>query len=205
MTTQLVAGLLLGLSAGLAPGPMLALVMAQTVAHGAREGIKVALAPLVTDVAIAAVSLVVLAGIRDSGVLFGLISLAGGLYVLYLSWKIMRARPLDVGRGDTQPHSFRKGLLVNLLNPHPYVFWMTVAGPLILGAGRESALRSAAFLSSFYVMLVGSKVGLALVVGRSRDCLKSRAHVWIMRGLACLLAGFGVFLLRDALKYLGLA
>ena len=43
------AGLLLGLSGGLAPGPLLTLVASETLRHGARAGISVALAPLLTD------------------------------------------------------------------------------------------------------------------------------------------------------------
>src|SRR6266550_2327590 len=45
MMTALASGVLLGLSAGLSPGPMLA----QTLRHGAREGCKIARAPLVTQ------------------------------------------------------------------------------------------------------------------------------------------------------------
>ena len=58
MLTALASGILLGLSAGLAPGPMLALVLAQTLRHGTREGCKVALTPLVTDPPIILVTLV---------------------------------------------------------------------------------------------------------------------------------------------------
>ena len=43
------AGAALGLSAGLSPGPLLALTVSQAIAHGAREGMKVAFAPLLTD------------------------------------------------------------------------------------------------------------------------------------------------------------
>jgi threonine/homoserine/homoserine lactone efflux protein len=41
MMTALVSGVLLGLCCGLAPGPLLALVLAQTLRHGAREGCKI--------------------------------------------------------------------------------------------------------------------------------------------------------------------
>ena len=49
MFSALTAGILLGLSAGFAPGPLLTLVIAQTLKHNVREGIKVALAPLISD------------------------------------------------------------------------------------------------------------------------------------------------------------
>ena len=45
-------GMLFGLSAGLAPGPLLALGIAQTLRFGAGQGVRVALAPLITDLPI---------------------------------------------------------------------------------------------------------------------------------------------------------
>jgi len=61
MTTALASGVLLGWSAGLSPGPLLALLLAQTLRHGPREGCKIALTPLVTDAPIIVVALVVAA------------------------------------------------------------------------------------------------------------------------------------------------
>ena len=54
------AGLVYGLSAGFSPGPLMALVISQTLKHGIREGAKVAMAPLITDLPIILVSLLVL-------------------------------------------------------------------------------------------------------------------------------------------------
>ena len=48
MITALASGAFLGLSCGLAPGPLLALLLAQTLRHGPREGCKIALTPLVS-------------------------------------------------------------------------------------------------------------------------------------------------------------
>lgn len=42
-------GIALGLSAGLSPGPLQAIVISETLLKGKKEGIKVALAPLLTD------------------------------------------------------------------------------------------------------------------------------------------------------------
>jgi threonine/homoserine/homoserine lactone efflux protein len=52
MMTALASGAFLGLACGLAPGPLLALLLAQTLRHGPREGCKVALAPLVCAAAV---------------------------------------------------------------------------------------------------------------------------------------------------------
>lgn len=50
--TFLISGIIFGLSAGISPGPLLALVISETLKFGRKEGIKVAIAPLITDIPI---------------------------------------------------------------------------------------------------------------------------------------------------------
>jgi len=45
----LATGIAFGSAGGLSPGPTMTLVVAQTLRHGLREGLKVAIAPLLTD------------------------------------------------------------------------------------------------------------------------------------------------------------
>ena len=47
--TLLTNGIILGLSAGFAPGPLSVLVISQTIQYGTGEGVKSAFAPLITD------------------------------------------------------------------------------------------------------------------------------------------------------------
>ena len=119
MVSALAVGTVLGLSAGLAPGPLLTLVITQTLKHNAREGVKVAAAPLITDLPIILLSLLVLTRLTDFDVILGLISLAGGLYVLHLAYGSLRVEPVNLQASDRQPRSLSKGALINLLNPHP--------------------------------------------------------------------------------------
>jgi len=200
----LAVGTVLGLSAGFSPGPLLALVITQTLRHGIREGMKVATAPLITDMPIILVTLFVLSRLSGFDRVLGGISLVGGLYVLFLAWESLRTGPVSLEEAHDQPRSFRKGALINALNPHPYLFWATVGGPLVLKSGHESLLAPILFGAGFYSLLVGSKLFLAFVVGRSRAFLTGKAYLWTMRLLGCLLAAFAVFLLKDALLYMGI-
>jgi threonine/homoserine/homoserine lactone efflux protein len=52
VTDFLIIGIILGLSAGFAPGPLLTLVISESLQHGVRSGIKVALAPIISDLPI---------------------------------------------------------------------------------------------------------------------------------------------------------
>ena len=46
--------------------------------------------------------------------------------------------------------------LVNLFNPHPWIFWVTVQGPIFLARWRFDPLASVAFVAAFYIAIVGS-------------------------------------------------
>ncbi len=192
-------GTIVGLSAGLAPGPLLALVVTQTLKHGVREGIRVAVAPLITDIPIVLVSVGVLSRLGDSGWVLAGISLVGGIYLLFLGYEGLRTRPLEVSGGEEAAHSVRRGAVVNALNPHPYMFWITVGAPYLLKAGNKSVAAAAAFLACFYVCLVGAKLMLAVLVGKTRQFVTGERYVWAMRILGVLLGLFGVLLLHEAM------
>jgi threonine/homoserine/homoserine lactone efflux protein len=89
-------GILFGLSAGFAPGPLLTLVINQTLRHSTTEGVKVALAPIITDVPIVLASLFVLTKLNHYERILGMISLMGGLYVLYLAYENFRIERVNI-------------------------------------------------------------------------------------------------------------
>lgn len=80
MISFLVIGTILGLSAGFAPGPLLALVISETLHHNIRSGVKVALSPIVTDLPIILASLLIFAKLADFNTALGIISLGGGFF-----------------------------------------------------------------------------------------------------------------------------
>jgi threonine/homoserine/homoserine lactone efflux protein len=182
---------------------MLALVLAQTVRHGSREGCKVALTPLVTDAPIILVTLVLAAKLARLRPLLGLFSIAGAVFVLYLAWESFGAvrQGTEAAPGE-RPRSWFKGIITNLLNPHPWVFWLTVGAAILAKAMAQGWLDAAAFLFGFYLPLVGSKMGVALLAGRSRNLLVERPYRIAMRVLAVLLGIFALLLFREGLKYL---
>ncbi len=202
MLTALASGVLLGTGAGLAPGPLLALVLAQSLRHGPREGCKIALAPLLTDAPIIALAWVLAARLSQLRVGLGVVSLVGGVFVLYLAWESLGPAREDAGAAAEPPRSWFKGIFTNLLNPHPWLFWLTIGAASLARALAERWSNAVAFLFGFYLALVGSKVVIAVLAGRSRDLLAGRAYRVVMRALAVLLACFAVLLLRDGLERL---
>jgi len=204
MIIALASGVFLGLSCGLAPGPLLALVLAQTLRHGTCEGCKVALTPLFTDVPIIVLTLVLASKLAELHSLLGVVSVAGGSFVLYLAWDSLRLLDRDTKASAAPPGSWFKGIFTNLLSPHPWLFWLTVGAAILAKAIARSWLAAAAFLFGFYLLLVGSKVVIALMVGRSRSFLTGQPYRWAIRGLALLMVIFAVLLFRDGMRHLAL-
>ena len=181
---------------------MLALVMAQTLRHGTREGCKVALTPLVTDAPIILITLVLASKLAQLRPLLGIVSIAGAVFVLYLAWESFSPVFQEAEAPAEPPRSWFKGIATNLLNPHPWIFWLTVGAAILAKAIAQSRLVAAAFLFGFYLLLVGSKMMVALLAGRFRDLLSGRLYRVVMRVLAALLALFALLLFREGLKYL---
>ncbi len=121
MLNFLATGTTLGLSAGFAPGPLLTLVISETLQYGVKAGIKVALAPILTDVPIILLSVFILGKLSYFDTALGLIALGGGCFIIYLGYTNLRIKDVAIDLTDIKPISLRKGILVNALNPHPYL------------------------------------------------------------------------------------
>jgi len=203
MLASITAGIVLGLSAGFSPGPFLALVISQSLRHGGREGSKVAVAPLMTDAPIILISTLVMTRLANSCILLGGITLFGSLFLLYLAYESFRTIGFDQGLPTAAPRSLRKGVLVNFLNPHPYLFWLTVGAPIIVKGWAQSPFIPVVFLAAFYACLVGSKVIIAASVGKSRHFVMGKPYLYIMRILGVLLLLFSLVLFWNALEFFG--
>ena len=204
MIEYLLQGTVLGLSAGLGPGPLLTLVVTETMRHGSGAGVRAALAPLFTDIPIIAVAMLVLTRISSFGIVLGMLTLFGALFVLHLGWENIRTKKLRMEGKETRSFSLRRGIIVNALSPHPYLFWLGVGGPITQRAVSEGAGAAAAFVGTFYILLVGSKVAVALAAGRSRRFLSGVLYIWIMRALGILLCLLALALAKKGLELLGL-
>ncbi len=204
MMEFLAAGTILGLSAGLAPGPLLALLISETLQHDMKAGVRVAFAPIITDMPIIVLTLFVLAELSSFKTVLGIISLLGCCFILYLGYESIRTKGVSIDLRRLRPQSLKKGILVNALSPYPYLFWFSVGGPTTIKAMNEGISAAAGFMISFYALLVGSKIGLAVVVGRSRSFLNGKAYVYVMRILGFVLLILAGVLFHDGLKLLGI-
>ena len=202
--TFLFSGVVFGLSAGLSPGPLLTLVISETLKHDIKEGIKVSIAPLLTDLPIVLITILVLSRLSNMLPALGVVSLLGCAFLTYLGFESITFRGVDIEVAQVKPHSVKIGVITNFLNPNPYMFWFTIGAPLVLKALKIGLLSASLFILGFYVFLVGSKVLVAVVVGKSRFFLKSRNYIYTIRFLGVILLVFAILFLKDSCKLFGI-
>jgi len=158
---------------------------------------------LFTDIPIVLVSLLVFSKLTQFDSILGIISLIGGIFVAYLGYETIKTRELTIEKSDAKQKSLKKGIIANFLSPHPYLFWVTVGAPLAIRAFETNVLALVLFFLAFYICLVGSKIGVAFLVSKSRAFLTNILYLWTMRFLGLVLFLFSFLFICEGLKYLG--
>lgn len=196
-------GVALGFSAGVNPGPLTSLVITATLEGGLASGIRVAIAPLITDLPIILIATLLVRALPP----WAEVGLAciGGLYLLWLGYKtIVRARTATPPQpGEAKANAaleFRQGIFVNFLSPNPWIFWITVGAPILLAAWAESPAAAFAFLLGFYLLLVGGKIAIALLLSMTRHRLNLTGYRAIFYASGALLLYLGVRLFIDGVS-----
>jgi threonine/homoserine/homoserine lactone efflux protein len=197
--TYITSAFLLGLS-GLIPGPLLTLVISETLKHGTKEGIKVAVSPLITDLPIILITILVMSKIANIDYLLGIIAFGGSIFLIYLAFESILYKGINHDVTD-QANVIKKGIIANFLNPSPYVFWFTIGAPTIIKAYGESLTFAVLFLLVFYSVLIGSKVVIATITGKSRRFLNSRFYLYLIRFLGAGLILFAIYFIKNSLQY----
>jgi len=201
MLLYLTQGLVLGATAAAQPGPFQAYLLSQTLANGWRRTLPAAFAPLISD---GPIILLVLFFLTNAPVwLINALQIAGGLFLIYLAYGAYRSfRTAVTTTADdvesTPSRSLLKGALLNALSPNPYIFWATIAGPILVTAWREAPIQGVSFIAGFYTALIGGFMGFVALFS-----LTNRLDARVSRALsgfsAVALFLFGLFQLRSGL------
>jgi threonine/homoserine/homoserine lactone efflux protein len=185
----------LGLAAGLSPGPLLTLLVAVSIERGFHAGLRVAIAPLLTDAPIVALALLILKDLPEA--FLGGLTLLGGLFVAYLGFRGLRREDPTLPSEEISSTATRdlwQGAVVNFLNPHPWVFWMSVGAPTLVSGWRQSPFDALGYLAGFYGFIVGSKIAVAWLAAQGRHTLRGPWFPRILKFCALLLLFLGVLL-----------
>jgi threonine/homoserine/homoserine lactone efflux protein len=198
-------GAALGLTAAASPGPFQTFLISESLAGGWQRGAPVAFAPLASDLPIILLTMFLLAQMPP--LFLRVISLAGGLFVLYLAWGLWQGWRAGAGMQTESPANNRRrsawgnlgrAVLVNFLSPGPYLFWALVNGPILLSALRASPVHAGAFVLGFYGVFICGLLSLAGLFHQARRMGPRVVRVLLLASIAILVV-FGALLLKQGL------
>mgnify|MGYP003880513875 CR=1 FL=1 len=195
MLETLTTAVLIGFAGGMNPGPLSILVIQQTLQQGLWEGVKAAMVPFVTDGPIILLSVGLLGYFSGNLWFMAVISVVGGLYLLYLGSKMLLFSGIWAKEGNQGDIGLRQMVKVNFLNPNPYLFWTTVGGAYIVGGQPAMA---AVFIFALLLTVVGTKSLIAFLTSVFREQIRGQAYAWVTRGLGLVLGLYGLIYLQRA-------
>ena len=175
--TLAAAGIALGLFEGIRPGPLLTMVIRETLTGGWYAGARAASAPIFTDGPLIIVSIFLSGWIAEQPSILFVISLLGAGFLVWFGIDCFRIEAPDPDTAqEAVTGSFRRGVITNLLNPNVYVFWFLIGGPLMASAADEEPLAPVAYALSFLVTIIIVKMAIALIFDRTRGSMSPRAY-----------------------------
>jgi threonine/homoserine/homoserine lactone efflux protein len=190
----LARGLAVGFTVAAAVGPISLLTIRRTLAHGRLYGLVSGLGVALADASyggIAAFGLTavttILVGAR------GALGLIGGMFLVWLAIRTIRAEPADVAEADDRPGlagAFLSIYGLTMTNPMTILSFTGIFAGLGLAGhgGTEAALLTlGVFLGSSLWWVV-----LTAVVGRLRSRVTPRALDWVNRTSGAVLLVFGL-------------
>jgi threonine/homoserine/homoserine lactone efflux protein len=201
MSIYMMVGITYGFAAAVTPGPLLTYLVSQTLNNGWKRTLPAIFAPLITDGPIALLVLVILSGVSVS--LIQYLQLIGGFFILYLAYGAFKTwRIYDIKQ--TAPvksarESLLKAVLVNFLNPGPYLGWSLVIGPMLLKGWHETPANAVILLFSFYGVMTLCMAGIIFLfyAARTLGPKVNRAMIGIS---AIMLVCFGLYQLWSGVK-----
>ncbi len=198
MIYLLANGAILGLTAGMSPGPLMTLIIAESLRGGWPAGFRVSLAPLVTDTVLVSLALLLAAGLPQPWL--AAVSVVGGLIIMRMGWGVMRSHAAepstaDVSAAGTAPgNPLGRGIATNLLNPQAFLFWLTAGGPILRDAYVAHGLTGPiSFMTPFFRVMISVNLVLSLSISGGRHLLKGAGYQWTLRLAGLLLAAMGAW------------
>ena len=193
------AGTMLGVVEGLKPGPLMTMVVRETLSGGLKAGIWTAAAPIFTDGPLILLSVLVAASVANSPYLLLAITVAGALFLAKMGIDCFTLDPPDFNAEPGAPSgSLLRGVITNLLNPNAYVFWFLIGGPLMASAVQEEWLAPVAYALSFLLTLMLTKAVVAYAVHKASNGISETVYKRLLAGCGVVMLGFSAFYVRSA-------
>jgi threonine/homoserine/homoserine lactone efflux protein len=199
LSSPLLAFAITALIIEITPGPNMAYLAALTLSSGRRAG-AAAVAGIALGLSLCglAAALGLAAIIDNSKFLYEALRWGGVAYLLWLAWegwaREREAAHAPVTTGELPRTAFRRGLIVNMLNPKAAIFYVAVL-PEFIQIGRGSLISQTVLLSAIYVAIATAiHLVIVLLAGSLQGIIETpEKRRWVRKGLAIALAGIAIW------------
>ncbi|SFS70383.1 LysE family translocator [Marininema halotolerans] len=167
------------------PGPDNLFVIAQSISHGKKAGVTIALG-LCSGVIVhtLAAALGISAILYSSAFAFQVIKYAGAAYLLYLAWQAWREPSGAFITGEAPALQsgalFRRGILMNVLNPKVSLFFLALLPQFVTPGTPDAPLHMIILGLVFMIQAIIIFSGFALFAGSLRKWLLNRPQAGVV-------------------------
>ncbi len=164
----------------LIPGPNVALIVANSIAHGTRYGLLTlagTLSAIVLQLTATALGLAALLGAL--GGWMEVLRWVGVVYLIVLGVRQFRAAPVDLSRmapARSRRRIYLRGVLVSLTNPKTLLFFGAFF-PQFISAAHPVAPQMAILCATFLTLAATADSLWAVAAGRARPLLAARGRL----------------------------
>ncbi len=204
MTGYLIMGISFAFASAVQPGPLQTYIISQTLRRGWRSTLPAAFAPVISDIPILILVLFLLNTIPDQFLIA--LKISGGLFLLYLGYGAFKSwRKFDASQAvkeKSEHKTFAKAVVVNLLNPAPYLGWSLIMGPVLLEGWRMAPVNGVAMILGFYITMVLTLAGTIILFGFAGN-MGGNVSKTLLGLSAVVLFGFGIYQLWQGIIFFG--
>jgi threonine/homoserine/homoserine lactone efflux protein len=194
MISYLIFGITFAFAAAVQPGPLQTYIISQTLKKGWRSTLPAAFAPVISDIPILLLVLFLLSTVPDNFII--VLRIGGGIFLLYLgtkafiSWKKYDANESTSNKSGQQ--TLIKAVVVNLLNPAPYLGWSLIMGPIFLKGWKIAPINGIALIFGFYITMIITLAGIIILFAFAQK-LGPKVSKILLGVSALVLFAFGIY------------
>lgn len=170
MISYIIFGISFAFAAAVQPGPLQTFIISQTLAKGWRSTLPVSFAPLISDIPIFLLIIFLLNNMPENFI--NLLRVAGGLFLLYLGYSSFKTwqsfEEKNARENKSSQQTLFNAVIVNLLNPAPYLGWSLILGPLFLEGWKIAPVNGIALIISFYLTMIITLAGIIILFAFAR-------------------------------------
>lgn len=192
-------GFTLGISGAIQPGPLMAVVLGESIRGGWRHGIRFGLIPLLTDPVMIFMALFVVSALPDWAL--GVISLAGAAVLIRLGINGLK-QDTSLAEASKQPKTFGMAVAMNFLNPNLYIYAFTVHSVMLLRYWQAGIAAVVGYVFFFFAAMAAVNSVIAIFGGfLQRTSLPTRFLTALTRMLSGFLFAIAALFIGRGLVY----